>query len=94
MFFGRAQLVDGGEFALGTFLINASTSSGAGMTKRPYPNFLGNLPSPLSPYLGKSLESLSLAIQLTLICLSAMTSKTYRIEGTFVQLFHRFSEVP
>jgi len=66
---------------LGTFFINASTSSGAGMTNRPCPNFLENLPSPLSSYLGKSLESLSLATQLMLIRLSAMTVKTSRIEA-------------
>ena len=42
---------------LGTFFISASTSSGAGMTNLPSPNFLGNLLSPLSPYFGKSLES-------------------------------------
>ena len=51
---------------LGTFLISASTSSGARMTNRP---------SPLSPYLDKSLESQSLAVQLTPILFTAMTAK-------------------
>ena len=41
----------------GTFFISASTSSGAGITKPPSPNFLENLPSPLSPYFVKSLGS-------------------------------------
>jgi len=57
---------------LGTFLISASTSSGAGMTNRPSPNFLENLSLLLSKYLGKSLVLLSLAVQLTLVLLAAM----------------------
>ena len=61
---------------LGTFFINASTSIGAGMSKRPSPNFLENLPSPLSPYLGKFLESRSLAVQLTLTFFTGMTAKS------------------
>jgi len=69
---------------LGTFFISESTSVGAGMTNRPSPNFLENLPSPLSPYLGKSLESLSLAVQLTLTRFIAMTGKAWP-KGTEMQ---------
>ena len=63
---------------LGTFFISASTSSGAGMTNRPSPNFFENLPSPLSPYFGKSLESWSLAFQLMLPRLTAIAQTACR----------------
>ena len=85
---GKVRLVFAGErsaklvvvvsLPLGTFFISASTSSGAGMTNRPSPNFFENLPSPLSPYFGKSLESWSLAFQLILTRLTALTQTACR----------------
>ena len=48
------------------------------MTNRPSPNFFENLPSPLSPYFGKSLELWSLAFQLMLTRLTAIAQTACR----------------